>query len=83
MSPMKHVEVSGGFRIMHVGFRWVSDEACQGLRWVSDPACWSPIRHVGLRSGMSVMIRHVGLRWVSANNNIFVISYYYSYYLLF
>ena len=53
-----------------------------GLQWVSYQACRSPIRHVGLRLGMSVSdkafwspIRHV-TQWVSDNNNIFVNSKY-------
>ena len=39
----------------------VSDEAYRALRRVSDQACWS-------------LIRLVGLRWVSDDNNIFVNS---------
>ena len=46
---------------MHVGFCWVSNQAC-----------WSPIRPFGLQSVLLVThkacwspIRHVGLRWVS------------------
>ena len=45
----------------HVGFRWVSDEACRGL--------WS-----GMLVSDGSLIRHVGLRWVSDNNSSFLNS---------
>ena len=56
------MSVSDGSLMVHIGFRWVSNEECQGLRWDSDQACRSPM---GLLLGMSVSdespIRHVGL----------------------
>ena len=66
----------------HFGLQWVSDEVCRGLRWVYDHAYRSPMGHVGLQgSPMKHVkvsngspIRHVGLRRVSNNNNIFVNS---------
>ena len=47
---------------------------------VSPEACWSPMGHVGLRSGMLVsdgtcrsLNGHVGLRWVSDRSPIVII----------
>ena len=47
----------------HVGFRWVTNEACRGLQWISDQACRSPMKQVEVFDGSS--IRHVGHRGVS------------------
>ena len=62
--------------IMYSDLQWVSNQAYWspirniGLHRVSDAAYGSPI---GLQSGMLVsngfQIRHVGLEWVSDNNN--------------
>ena len=56
VSPIRHVCWSP---MGHVGFRWVTNEACRGLWWASNQACWSPLV---ILSGMSVSngtpIRH-------------------------
>ena len=46
-----------------------------GLRWgisVSDQVCQSPMKHVEISDGSP--IRHIGVRYVSDDNNIFVNS---------
>ena len=66
-SPTKHVKVSDGSPIRHVGLQcsisrspmglWsgmsVSEEACQGLQWVSNQACRSPMKHVKVSKRVS------------------------------
>ena len=69
----------------HVGFRWVSDEACRrssmGLQSDMSVSDGSPIRHIGPLSGMSVSDGSpmadgspTSFRRVSDRNNIFVNS---------
>ena len=67
------------FKYITFVYKFILDSAGMLVSDETPLECRSPMGHGGLRLGMSVadwsLIRHVGLRRVSDNNNFFVNSF--------